>query len=137
MHRVSNEKIAKIMNLSLIGVVITNTIFAFVLITINKFLYSRGSIFDIYGFPIVIILGNLGYIIYLFCYKKIILLFSFLILLAPIYSWIKIIVISFDSFINLSTNEYLLLILIVIFEFILPISILFFGSKKMMKLNPY
>ena len=119
------------MNLSLIGVVITNTIFTFVLITINKFLYSRGPILDIYGFPIVIILGNLGYIIYLFCYKKIILLFSFLILLAPIYSWIKIIVTSFDSFINLSTNEYLLLILIVIFEFILPISILFFGSKKM------
>jgi hypothetical protein len=44
------------MNLSLIGVVITNTIFTFVLITINKFLYSRGPILDIYGLPIVIIL---------------------------------------------------------------------------------
>jgi hypothetical protein len=57
------------MNLSLIAVVIINTVFAFVLITINKFLYSRGSVFDIYGFPLVIILGNLGYIIYLFCYR--------------------------------------------------------------------
>ena len=118
------------MNLSLIAVVIINTVFAFVLITINKFLYSRGSVFDIYGFPIVIILGNLGYIIYLFCYKKIILLFSFLILLVPIYSWIKIIVISFDSFINLSINEYLLLILIVVFEFTLPILIMILKNKK-------
>jgi hypothetical protein len=118
------------MNLSLIAVVIINTVFAFVLITINKFLYSRGSVFDIYGFPLVIILGNLGYIIYLFCYKKIILLFSFLILLAHIYSWIKIIVISFDSFINLSINEYLLLILIVVFEFTLPILIMILKNKK-------
>ncbi len=74
---------------------------------INKFLYFKGIIFDIYGFPVVIFLWNFGYIIYFIYNNKVILLFLFLVLLISIYFWLQIIINNFDSFINLSMNEYL------------------------------
>ena len=73
---------------------------------------------------------NFGYIIYFIYNNKVILLFLFLVLLLSIYFWLQIIINNFDSFINLSMNEYLLLILIVALEVVLPISIMIFKIRN-------